>query len=111
MDSLLAGPCPNHGHERHDGLRCRHFGFQALWKRIKVAQRFEGNVLLLTLWTQAAKQMVSPFCKVLISSKKYLHPHAGCRQTSFSENAMKLDTYLCVSSRAVENLVQKRSRR
>src|SRR5262249_8714299 len=106
----LASPSSDHGHERSHCLRHRHFGLKSLWKRIEVAQRFKRDVPQLNLPAQAGEKIVRPSCEVRLTPKQHLYTHARCRQVSFQEHLMELDSYLHIRPRLTHDLMEQRCR-
>ncbi len=98
-------PDPDEGHERHNGLRCLNLGLKSLQKRLEVAQRFEGKVVLLDLRPQAAEKIVDPSGELWIIPKQDLHTHGWCKQASLFKDPVKIEPDLCICPGASENFV------
>jgi hypothetical protein len=84
---------------------------KSLRQRSEVAQRLERQILLLDLRAQTAQKIVDPSRKVWITPEQHLHTHGWRRQSSFLENPVKSESYLCLCSGATDGLMEQRSGR
>src|SRR5215469_8921247 len=92
------GPGSHKSYRRDNCIGCRHFSLEPLRKRVKVAQSLDGNIELLDLRPQTAKDIVAPSREVRITPKQHLQMHVWGRQSSLLEDSVKSGSHLRVRS-------------